>query len=44
MEITKQSAGQFVELVIRGRLDGYWADHLTAALEDVFVAGPITSD
>ena len=39
MEITKQSAGQFTELVIKGRLDGYWADHLTSALEDVVRGG-----
>ena len=39
MEITKQSVGQFTELVIKGRLDGYWADHLTSALEDVVRGG-----
>src|SRR5688572_422411 len=39
MEITQQSAGQFTELVIKGRLDGYWADHLTSALEDVVRGG-----
>ncbi len=39
MEITKQSAGQFTELIIKGRLDGYWADHLTSALEEVVRGG-----
>jgi anti-anti-sigma factor len=39
MEITKQRAGQFMELVVKGRLDGYWADHLTSALEDVVRGG-----
>ena len=39
MEIIRQSAGQFTELVIKGRLDGYWADHLTSALEDVVRGG-----
>jgi anti-anti-sigma factor len=39
MEITKQSAGQFTELIIKGRLDGYWADHLTSALEEVVRSG-----
>src|SRR5262245_35033403 len=39
MEITKQSAGQFTELIIKGRLDGYWADHLTHALEEVVRSG-----
>jgi anti-anti-sigma factor len=39
MEITKQNAGQFMELVIKGRLDGYWADHLTSALEEVVRGG-----
>ena len=39
MEITKQNAGQFTELIIKGRLDGYWADHLTGALEEVVRGG-----
>jgi anti-anti-sigma factor len=39
MEITKQTAGQFTELIIKGRLDGYWADHLTSALEEVVRGG-----
>jgi anti-anti-sigma factor len=39
MEITKQRAGQFTELIIKGRLDGYWADHLTGTLEEVVRGG-----
>src|SRR6185503_9551832 len=39
MEITKQSAGKFTELIIKGRLDGYWADHLTSTLEEVIRSG-----
>src|ERR1044071_7606128 len=39
MQIRKQQAGEFTELVISGRLDGYWADHLTGALEEVVRGG-----
>jgi anti-anti-sigma factor len=39
MEITRQSTGRFTELIIKGRLDGYWADHLTGALEEVVRSG-----
>jgi anti-anti-sigma factor len=39
MEITKQNAGQFTELSIKGRLDAYWADHLTNALDEVIRGG-----
>src|SRR6185436_20012576 len=39
MEITKQSAGQFTELIVKGRLDGYWADHLTGALDEAVRGG-----
>src|SRR5207249_2409487 len=35
MEITKQQAGEFTEMIVKGRLDGYWADHLTKALDEV---------
>jgi hypothetical protein len=28
MEISKQEMGDVLELQVRGRLDGYWADHL----------------
>src|SRR5215470_2858684 len=33
MEITKQILGQVVELTVHGRVDGYWADHLAAAVD-----------
>src|SRR5215475_3396563 len=33
MEITKQLCGQTLELKIQGRVDGYWADHLSAAVD-----------
>lgn len=33
MEISKQARGAVVELKIEGRLDGYWADHLAAAVD-----------
>src|SRR5262252_1144439 len=33
MEITKQLRGETVELKIEGRVDGYWADHLAAAVD-----------
>jgi anti-anti-sigma factor len=33
MEITKQLLGETVELKIEGRVDGYWADHLAAAVD-----------
>src|SRR5260221_13688570 len=39
MEITQQQAGQFTELLVKGRLDGYWAGHLSSALEDVIRGG-----
>lgn len=35
MEITKTTADGAVEVVVKGRLDAYWADHLAAALEEV---------
>ena len=34
MEIIKRKSGGLVELEIKGRLDGYWADHLAKALDD----------
>jgi anti-anti-sigma factor len=34
MEITKRSSGDLVELEVKGRLDGYWADHLASALDE----------
>jgi anti-anti-sigma factor len=33
MEITKQVRGETLELKIQGRVDGYWADHLAAAVD-----------
>jgi len=33
VEITKQVLGEIVELTIQGRVDGYWADHLAAAVD-----------
>src|SRR5207247_10646596 len=39
MEITSQQAGDFVDVTVKGRLDGYWADHLTKRLEDIMRQG-----
>ena len=39
MEITKQQAGDWIEVAVKGRLDGYWADHLTKALDQVIRGG-----
>src|SRR5712692_1156746 len=33
MEVTKVHTGDSLEVRVKGRLDGYWADHLAAALE-----------
>src|SRR5215467_5026196 len=33
MEIKKQVLGEIVELTVQGRVDGYWADHLAAAVD-----------
>jgi anti-anti-sigma factor len=33
MEITKQLRGETVELKVQGRVDGYWADHLSEAVD-----------
>src|SRR5436190_14973881 len=33
MQITRQLRGETVELKIEGRIDGYWADHLAAAVD-----------
>jgi anti-anti-sigma factor len=33
MEITKQLLGDTVELKVQGRVDGYWSDHLAAAVD-----------
>ncbi len=34
MEITKLQSGEILEISVKGRLDAYWADHLTRALEE----------
>ena len=39
MEITRSVNDGLVELVVVGRLDGYWADHLDAALTDAIREG-----
>lgn len=33
MQISKQLRGETVELKVEGRVDGYWADHLAAAVD-----------
>src|SRR5215472_2180520 len=33
MEIQKRFSTDVIELTVKGRLDGYWADHLASALE-----------
>jgi anti-anti-sigma factor len=33
MQITKRLIGETVELKVDGRVDGYWADHLAAAID-----------
>jgi hypothetical protein len=39
MEISKQRIGEVLELQVRGRLDGYWADHLSQSLDDAVREG-----
>ncbi len=39
MEITSQIVDDFMEVRPKGRLDGSWADHLSAALEDIIRLG-----
>jgi anti-anti-sigma factor len=34
MEITELQSGEILEISVKGRLDAYWADHLTRALEE----------
>lgn len=34
MEIAHQVAGEWTELRIRGRLDGYWSDHFAKAIDE----------
>ena len=39
MEISKELVGDVLELQVRGRLDGYWADHLAQSLDDAVREG-----
>ena len=39
MQITKVQRGEVVEVRINGRLDGYWAEHLSTGLADVVREG-----
>src|SRR5688500_3851742 len=39
MEIIRREGADGLELAVAGRLDAYWADHLTAALEEAINAG-----
>jgi anti-anti-sigma factor len=39
MQITKIHRGEFVELRIAGRMDGYWSEHLTTGLAEVVREG-----
>src|SRR5262245_34598892 len=39
MEITHQQVGDTLELRISGRLDAYWADHLSKELQEVLRGG-----
>jgi anti-anti-sigma factor len=34
VEITKLQSGEILEVSVKGRLDAYWADHLTRALDE----------
>ena len=33
MQISRQLRGETVELKVEGRIDGYWSDHLAAAVD-----------
>jgi anti-anti-sigma factor len=39
MQITRKRSGDFVDIELTGRIDGYWCDHLTATLSDVIREG-----
>src|SRR4026207_194657 len=39
MQITKIQRGEVVEVRIAGRLDGYWAEHLSTGLAEVVREG-----
>jgi len=39
MEIKTLKRGDYVEMKVKGRLDGYWSDHLAATLEETVRGG-----
>ncbi len=39
MDITTEQQGEYLEVRIDGRLDAYWADHLSRSLEDAVTGG-----
>src|SRR5262249_31129849 len=39
LEVSKEDRGDALYLRVRGRLDGYWADHLATALDEVIRGG-----
>jgi anti-anti-sigma factor len=39
MQITRRTSGDIMDVELAGRLDGYWSDHLKAALTDVVSGG-----
>ena len=39
MEITRQNSTGGLELIIKGRLDGYWAEHLSKELAELLREG-----
>lgn len=39
MEISKEQAGDILEMRVSGRLDAYWADHLSTAIEEAIREG-----
>jgi anti-anti-sigma factor len=39
MEITSTPSGDTIDVALKGRLDGYWADHLSQALEETLRRG-----
>src|SRR5205085_9564127 len=39
MDITSEQQGEFLEVRVQGRLDAYWADHLSGSLEEAVTGG-----
>ena len=39
MEITRRTTGDWTDLVVEGRLDGYWAEHLDAGIAEAIREG-----